>query len=53
MRKVSMAMFEEPEWDNNAAERTQHKQIPPASIRIHSVKTRSLKGIDEAVQQIH
>lgn len=34
VRKASMAMFEEPEWDHNAAERTQHKQIAPASIRI-------------------
>jgi hypothetical protein len=33
-RKLSMAMFEEPEWGHMNAERTAHKEIAPASIRI-------------------
>jgi hypothetical protein len=33
-RKVNMAMFEEPGWGDMHAERTAHKEIAPASIRI-------------------
>ena len=51
-RKEAMAMFEEPEWGHMSAERTAHTQIPPASIRIQSVKTRGLKNLPEAVKQI-
>ena len=49
LRKQQMAMFEEPDHGLNGAERTAHKQIAPASIRIQSVKTRSLKGLQGSV----
>lgn len=45
-------MFEEPEWGHCGAERTAHPEIPPASIRIQSVKTRSLKGLNVAVEAV-
>ena len=51
-RKQMMQMFEEPEWGQMNAERTAHKQIAPASIRIQSVKTRSLKGFDLACETV-
>lgn len=52
-RKNSMAMFEEPDWCDMLAERTAHKEIPPASIRIQSVKTRGLRNLNVAVDAIH
>ena len=49
-RKHAMAMFDES--DVMPPQRTQIKEIPPASIRIQSVKTRSLKGFDSRVEEI-
>ena len=49
-RQRSLAMFEESDY--MGAERTAHPQIPPASIRVQSVKTRSLKGFDLAVDKV-
>jgi hypothetical protein len=46
-----MAMFEDQEYD--IPERSQHKQIPPASIRIQSVKTRNLKGLPAAIESVN
>lgn len=45
-----MALFDES--DVMPAQRTQIKDIPPASIRIQSVKTRSLKGFEARVDEI-
>lgn len=47
-----MAMFEETDF-LGSEQRTAHKQIAPASIRIQSVKTRTLKGLDSAVDAIN
>lgn len=33
-------------------ERTQIKEIPPASIRIQSVKTKKLNGFEKRVEEI-
>ena len=49
-RKHAMAMFDES--DMMPAQRTQIKEIPPASIRIQSVNTRSLKGFEARVDEI-
>ena len=49
-RKISMAMFEDNEW---GSERTAHRQIPPASIRIQSVKTRGLKHYQAKVDEVN
>jgi hypothetical protein len=49
-RKVSMAMFEDNEW---GSERTAHRQIPPASIRIQSVKTRGLKNFQSRKDDVN
>jgi len=45
-------MFEEPEWGHMSAERTAHKQIPPASIRIQSVKTRTMKNLQGSIDLV-
>ena len=52
-RKISMGMFEEPGWGYMGSERTAHRQIAPASIRIQSVKTRTLKEFQHATEQVH
>jgi len=51
-RKQMMSMFEEPDYGAMNAERTAHRQIAPASIRIQSVKTRSLKGFPGACEAV-
>ena len=51
-RKVSMAMFEEDDKFGNI-ERSQHNQIPPASIRIQSVKTRNLTKLPAAIEMVN
>ena len=48
-----MAMFYKGEDESLPMnERTQIKEIPPASIRIQSVKTKKLKGFEKRVEEI-